>query len=49
MRMRKKDWVKILLLILKYIADGYSKSEAVARAARKYSISEEEIWRHGGF
>lgn len=49
MKIRKRDLVKIIILVLQYIADGCSKSEAVARAARKYNVSEEEIWRHGGF
>ena len=31
------------------IAEGMSKPQAVASAAKMFKISEKEIWRHGGF
>lgn len=47
--MSAADWVKLIAEILKLIADGMSKNDAVAKMARKYGVSESSIWSKGGF
>ena len=43
------DWKKLIALILRWIADGLSKEEAVAKAAKKFGVSTSSILKHGGF
>lgn len=43
------DWVIIIAKILELIAGGMSKSQAVASVSRMFNVSENEIWKHGGF
>lgn len=43
------DWVIIIAKILELIAGGMNKPQAVASAASMFSVSESEIWKHGGF
>lgn len=43
------NWIIIIAKILELIAEGMSKPQAVASAAKMFKISEKEIWRHGGF
>lgn len=43
------DWVMIIAEIVKLIAEGMSKSQAVCAVGHKFGISAAEIWKHGGF
>ena len=43
------NWIIIIAKILKLIASGIPRPQAVASVASKYNISEAEIWKHGGF
>ena len=43
------DWIKIILEVIKLIAEGMSKADAVGSVASRFGVSESEIWRHGGF
>jgi len=43
------DWVKIIAEIVLLIAGGMSKQSAVSKISAKYGVSEDEIWKHGGF
>lgn len=43
------DWVIIIAKILELIAGGMSKPQAVASVASMFNVTENEIWRHGGF
>ena len=42
-------WMIIIAKIIKLIAEGMSKPEAVAKAASMFNVCEKEIWKHGGF
>ena len=35
--------------ILELIAGGMSKTQAVASVASMFNVTENKIWRHGGF
>jgi uncharacterized protein YoaH (UPF0181 family) len=43
------DWLKIIAEILRLIAEGMSKNDAVSAAAKKFGVSEGSIWKRGGF
>lgn len=43
------DWIKIIAEILKLIAEGMSKEDAVDKTAQKFNVSASSIWKHGGF
>lgn len=43
------DWIRIIAELLKLIAQGMSKGQAVSAVARMFDISESDIWKHGGF
>lgn len=43
------DWITIILEVIRLIAGGMSKADAVSSAADLFGVSESEIWRHGGF
>ncbi len=47
--MTKKQWIELIILILKIIAGGASKASAVSQASVKFGVSESEIWKRGGF
>ena len=43
------NWLRIIAEIIKLIADGLPKDQAVSQVARKFGVSESEIWKKGGF
>jgi len=43
------NWVIIIAEVVLLIAKGLSKDDAVSRVAAKFSVSESDIWSHGGF
>ncbi len=47
--MNAADWVKIIGEIIKLIGEGMSKNEAVKQVARKFSVSESDLRKRGGF
>jgi hypothetical protein len=42
------DIVKIIALILYYIAKGKTREQAVKLASKKFGVSEKNIWKFGG-
>lgn len=43
--MSLKDWLEIIAWILKKIAEGMPKSEAVSLAASRFGVSSADIWK----
>lgn len=43
------DWKKIIEYIIIIILSGASKNSAVAKASKKFGVSESDIWKRGGF
>jgi len=43
------NWIWILLIILRLIAEGKTREEAVSHAASKSGVDPEDIWERGGF
>lgn len=43
------NWVKIILFILKLIAEGMSEESAVCIASKRFGVSPDAIRSHGGF
>lgn len=46
--MKNIKWIKIILFILKLLAEGMSEENAVGAASVKFGVSTDRIWRHGG-
>lgn len=42
-------WLRIISEVLKLISEGLSKGEAVSATALKFGVSEDDIWKYGGF
>jgi hypothetical protein len=47
--MSLKDWLEIIAWILKKIAEGMPRSEAVSLASSRFGVSTSDIWKKGGF
>lgn len=47
--MNLKDWLEIIAWILKKMAEGMPKSEAVSLASARFGVSISDIWKKGGF
>jgi hypothetical protein len=47
--MNTLEWIKLIAYIIQLVAEGMSQEEAVTRAARKFGVSERDIWNRGGF
>lgn len=47
--MTSKQWVELIIWIIKIIAGGASKASAVSQASIKFGVSESDIWKRGGF
>ncbi|MBE0507430.1 MAG: hypothetical protein IBX50_12060 [Marinospirillum sp.] len=43
------NWVEIIARIILLIAEGMSKEDAVRKASSEFGVSENEIWKRGGF